>query len=248
MLKIENTMTYGWEAAVRESCNGKGIRWIYPGSYEAYISTHGKFLSCGSYPTEEQAREAVAITKIKLFEASVIAHGDNPSEIVESVEKGYFASPSGNVYNRHGDVMKGAVDHCGYRHIIVNRKNKNVHRIIAETFIPNPDNLKCVNHKDGNKQNNNVSNLEWCTRSENMKHAYRMGLKNSCGAKNGRSKLTEDDVVFIRRHHKAYDKKFGTGALAKKFGVARQTISAVVSGQNWIRELPYSEIITGGEG
>ena len=60
-----------------------------------------------------------------------IAHGDNPSEIVESVEKGYFASPSGNIYNRHGDLMVGSVDHCGYRHTILNRKNRNVHRVIA---------------------------------------------------------------------------------------------------------------------
>ena len=127
MLKVENTEVFGWEAAIRELYNGKGVRWVYPNSYEAYISTHGKFLSCGTYPTEEQAREAVVITKIKLFEASVIAHGDNPSEIVESVENGYFASASGNIYNRHGDLMIGEIDHCGYRHTILNRKNRNVH-------------------------------------------------------------------------------------------------------------------------
>lgn len=168
-----------WQDAVRRLYNGRGVRWVYPNSYEAYISTHGKFLSCGTYETEDEAREAVAITKIKLFEASVIAHGDDPAEIVESVESGYFASPRGNVYNRHGDIMKGAVDRCGYRHIIVNRKNKNVHRIIAETFIRNPNNLPCVNHKDGNKLNNSVDNLEWCTHSENTMHSYRTGLQTT---------------------------------------------------------------------
>ena len=179
MIKIERVDVFGWEAAIRELYDGKGVRRVYHNSYEAYISTHGKFLSCGTYSTEEQAREAVVITKIKLFEASVIAHGDDPSEIVESVEKGYFASPSGNIYNRHGDLMIGAIDHCGYRHSILNRKNRNVHRVIAETFIPNPNNLPCVNHKDGNKLNNSADNLEWCTHSENTLHSYRTGLQTT---------------------------------------------------------------------
>ena len=179
MLTIENAETFGWEAAIRELYRGKGVRFVYPNSYEAYISTHGKFLSSGTYSTEEEAREAVVITKIKLFEASVIAHGDNPSEIIETVENGYFASPRGNIYNRHGGLMASAVDHCGYRHTILNGKNRNIHRVIAETFIPNPNNLPCVNHKDGNKQNNRVDNLEWCTHSENTLHSFRTGLQKT---------------------------------------------------------------------
>ena len=51
-----------------------------------------------------------------------------------------------------------------------------IHQLVAETFIPNPDGKQCVNHKDGNKQNNHVSNLEWCTHSENNRHAFRTGL------------------------------------------------------------------------
>lgn len=234
MLKIENVDIFGWEAAIRELYNGKGVRLVYPNSYEAYISTHGKFLSCGTYSTEEQAREAVVITKIKLFEASVIAHGDNPSEIVESVEKGYFASPSGNIYNRHGDLMAGSVDHCGYRHIILNRKNHNVHRIIAKTFIPNPDNLPCVNHKDGNKLNNSVNNLEWCTHSENIIHAYQTGLEQAmCGEQHHAHKLTEDAVKYIKQVYVKRDKEFGAVALAKKFNVDRTTIHDIVRGKTW---------------
>ena len=56
-------------------------------------------------------------------------------------------------------------------------KNVKVHRILAMLFIPNVDNKEQVNHIDGNKYNNNINNLEWCSRSYNMKHAYKLGLK-----------------------------------------------------------------------
>ena len=61
---------------------------------------------------------------------------------------------------------------CNYK-----RKVKKIHRLVAETFIKNPFFKKEINHKDGNKKNNCVENLEWCTRSENMSHAYRTGLR-----------------------------------------------------------------------
>lgn len=69
--------------------------------------------------------------------------------------------------------------HCGYLLVhLGTSKIKMVHTLVANAFIPNPDNKKCVNHIDGNKQNNAVSNLEWVTYKENMEHAIRTGLRD----------------------------------------------------------------------
>lgn len=73
------------------------------------------------------------------------------------------------------------VNHKGYIdvHLSKNGKSKRIviHRLVAQTFIPNPNALPQINHIDGNKQNNNTTNLEWCNNSENQKHAYKKGLQ-----------------------------------------------------------------------
>ena len=147
---------------------------------------------------------------------------------------GYEASDLGEIRNiKTGRVLVQFIGKDGYLRTQIAGKTRLVHRLIAKTFVPKPEGKDFVNHIDGDKQNNEVRNLEWVTRSENIKHAYSIGLKSSNGSRNGRSKLTEDDVRFIRENYKPYDKQFGANALAEKFGVARQTIGAVASGQNW---------------
>lgn len=146
----------------------------------------------------------------------------------------YEVSFDGHIRNKVTKrVIREFAGKDGYLRTQLHGKTTLIHRIIAAAFIQNPDDLPEVNHKDGNKRNNAVSNLEWVTRSENQAHAYKLGLKSTRGTKNGRHKLTEKDVEYIRNHYVKGDKNFGTKALSEKFGVARQTISAVICGQNW---------------
>lgn len=114
------------------------------------------------------------------------------------------------------------------------QKMKTVHRLVAETFIPNPLDLPEVNHIDGNKQNNCVENLEWCTHSENTKHAFDLGLNKAVkGTSNVNAKLTDEQVKFIRENHKPYDPEFGYAALARKFNCSDTTIKYAVWGKHY---------------
>lgn len=83
---------------------------------------------------------------------------------------------------RKGEILKPDINACGYYRVTLakdgKRKQRNLHRLIAEHFIPNPNNLPQINHKDGNKLNNDISNLEWVTVAENVIHAYEHGLIN----------------------------------------------------------------------
>lgn len=93
----------------------------------------------------------------------------------------YSVSNDGSIKNDcTGKILKNKVMHDGYLRVHLSNQNHAayfmVHRLVAEAFIPNPDNLPVVNHIDGNKSNPSVNNLEWVTFSDNSKHAYRTGL------------------------------------------------------------------------
>jgi hypothetical protein len=93
----------------------------------------------------------------------------------------YSVDQSGVVYSsRTKKALIGKTDRYGYKVVLLcvggKRKHATVHRLVALTFIPNPENKPTVNHKDGNKQNNNVDNLEWASFSENNQHRFDAGL------------------------------------------------------------------------
>lgn len=122
-------------------------------------------------------------------------------------------------------VIKPFTSVHGYSHTVLDGKYYSIHRLVGSYFINNDLNKPEINHKDGNKLNNNVDNLEWCTRSENMKHLSE--TKNSSGCKNNNSKLTSLDVEMIRNSN------LTNTALAKQLNVSRQAVGMIRSGKRW---------------
>lgn len=120
-------------------------------------------------------------------------------------------------------ILKQSLNKRGYCFISLSKRNikcsKAVHRLVSQAFIPNPKNKSEVNHIDGNKQNNNVNNLEWSTREENIQHAYNNGLnlgsmKNKRGIDNPHSKkVYQFDLNgnFIRQYGSAREAERITG-------------------------------------
>lgn len=105
-----------------------------------------------------------------------------------------------------------------------------IHRLVANAFLPNPDNKPFVNHINGVKTNNHVDNLEWVTNQENIQHAYDTGLIiPKSGVDAYQSKLSLDQISLIRQRYIPYCKYNGARALSKEFGVYHSTISDIVN-------------------
>ena len=156
-------------------------------------------------------------------------------KIIKDFEN-YSVSNFGNIKNiKTGNILKQNVHSNGYYVLNIKPNGRNgtsktlkVHREVAIAFIENLNNLPQVNHIDGNKLNNVVTNLEWCTASENMKHAYSIGLKDSRGERSSSSKLTNEMVKEILDNPQIRNIEF-----AKKFNIDRSAISKIRSKKNW---------------
>lgn len=159
---------------------------------------------------------------------------------IQGYEGLYAADKYGHIYSLINDKgrRKGMLipyEKNGYLAVNLYKdgkcKHHYIHRLVAQTFIDNPDNLREVNHKDCNKHNNNVSNLEWCSRRENLQHSYDHGLKRA-GEKHGCHKLTEKQVREIRCS------KLSQRELALKYGVSSSNINAIIAHRIWKEVMP----------
>jgi len=131
--------------------------------------------------------------------------------------------------------INGSVSGCGYVQLVIYsnkiKKRIKLHRVIALAFIENPEHKLCINHKNGNKLDNRVENLEWCTHSENIIHAYKTGLwKPVNGERQGSSKLKEADVIKIKELLKT---KLSQEEIASGFNINRKVISLIKNNMAW---------------
>jgi len=122
-----------------------------------------------------------------------------------------------------GEILHPSLGKVGYLYINLrsNRITKRfyVHRLIAQTFIPNSFNKPCINHLNGTKTDNRIENLEWVTYGQNITHAYETGLR--------KSKLTSEQVVYIRENHNSLKQN----ELAEQFHVDVSLIAAIQTGK-----------------
>lgn len=172
--------------------------------------------------------------KLKVFEGEYWKDIENYEGFYQVSNYGRIKSLSRKISNGTGfyiskeKILNGHINTNGYVQVELKGNPVLVHRLVAKAFIPNIDNKPQVNHIDGNKTNNRVENLEWCTNSENQIHAYKNGL-NIHSDKSGRSKKK---VCQIDLETGKIINIFNSIAEAKKsLGVSKENISQVCKGK-----------------
>lgn len=156
--------------------------------------------------------------------------------------KGYWITDDGVVISiGRGKILKEFINKKGYCQILLPKDNGEkqtyrVHRLVAESFIPNIENKPHVNHKDGNKQNNHYTNLEWCTNQENQDHSWKNGLiKVKYGEETNNSKLTNEQANEIREKYKTG--KYTQKQLGILYNVSSTTIYYIINNVSYTEGL-----------
>ena len=141
----------------------------------------------------------------------------------------YLVYTDGTIVGQRGCILKPAPVTGGYLTVNIAGKTRKVAHIVAETWLgPRPNGYQ-VAHLDGNNKNNNASNLKYVTRSENERHKVGHGT-SSHGERNGRAKLTKQQVEEIR---KLLSQNVKQKDIASRFGITQGHVSAIKRGANW---------------
>lgn len=215
-----------WKEALN-NIPAKGYRQTKNGKYEAYISDHSKTIMLGTHNTIDEARNAVFNYRANRLINGVKKYGLDINDGV-IYEDNYLAFDNGIIFNLHGERMMGGINKSGYRQGIFNGHHRDHHRIIADCFIDNPNNLRDVNHKNGIKLDLDIRNLERTTHADNIKHAYETGLERKVfGEDHHNHKLTEEDVRYIRSCD------LSSYALARELRVDSSTIRDIRTRRTW---------------
>lgn len=150
-----------------------------------------------------------------------------------------FSKPNKMNHSTDGLFLKQTIDKKGYVKVKLypEKKTITVHRMVTITFLDNPNNYEQINHKDGNKLNNHVDNLEWCSNKQNAEHAILTKLITNemrpRGSKHRRSKITEQDVIDIRARCVKGDLQNGVTAIARDYGLNPTTVGDIVNRIIW---------------
>jgi hypothetical protein len=156
---------------------------------------------------------------------------------IENYEGLYQVSNLGRVKSlprntTRGKILANRIDKKGYHYVSLSKNGKekpySIHRLVALSFIENPEGKITVNHKNGIKADNNLLNLEWATRSENQIHAYATGLCKK-GEMHGSSKLTEVQAIEIKYGYKNIPYK----QIVQIYGITKSQISDIRRGKKW---------------
>ena len=121
----------------------------------------------------------------------------------------------------------------GYLRTTIQGRVIQMHRAVALAFIPNPCGYDQVNHKDGNKKNNHVDNLEWCNSKINVQHSLKTGIANRAKGERCRTAyLNEQSIRKIRSEYKPHVRGL-RDSLAKKYGTTAGNIKTIIAGKSW---------------
>lgn len=157
--------------------------------------------------------------------------------VIEGNQTKYEVSDSGLVIRRdHNILLQPTLDSDGYPQLTIFFDGKGycrkIHRLVAEAFIPKEEGRDQINHKDGNKCNNHVSNLEWCTLQENVEHAWKTGLSTVRNALTGAAhkydpKTIHEICKLLEENKLSYDE------ISSKLSVPKGLISEIRCGTRW---------------
>ncbi|AXQ62742.1 HNH endonuclease [Bacteroides phage PhiCrAssBcn17] len=158
-------------------------------------------------------------------------------EELKSIGNNYSVSIDGRVYShKRNKYLQQRVGPRGYMMVNLSIGGKcktfTVHRLVATAWIPNPNNKEQINHIDGDKTNNSVNNLEWCTSSQNVIHAFDTGLKipsKGLVTKNGR--FNDEDIAEIRRLYN--EEHLSQYKIASIYNVTRSAIQQILNNSTY---------------